>query len=303
MMWSTWCSTALVLGFAVPSTAIHAGNGTWSKVVDLPTPRSFTQSTTLQDGRVLVAGECPTGSSCRSTANSLATTVVYTPALNSWTPGESMNYARGFVGLVTLALKPSGKVLASLDPTSTAELYDPATSRRRCQWNFHADKHICNTRNTAHQERLSDGQADRNSRPSDQCPGADSTKSTVRDHLSGGDSAVCDLLSSSVWGLGMCLVGGRPLYTYRRPRSGQLPCPSTVGSRHHRGAHNSHDGSRSQHALTRLAAPGRVDRVHFEFEEHSESFLTCRHVTTSPHYLGGNAADNLTACGCEREWL
>ena len=90
--------------------------GTWSVTGSLHIPRFCHTATLLQNGKVLIAGNCESGNS----------TELYDPGSGTWQPTGSFNTIRGWV---TTTLLPNGKVLAvgGTGAGRAAELYDPIT--------------------------------------------------------------------------------------------------------------------------------------------------------------------------------
>lgn len=93
----------------------------WLATASMGTPRAYHAAVRLADGRVLVTGGTPTGYS----DGEVASTEIYDPDTQSWTPAGNMRKARSSHQAVVLA---SGKVLVvGGDYPVTAEVYDPAT--------------------------------------------------------------------------------------------------------------------------------------------------------------------------------
>lgn len=134
-------TTTLGIGLIVTATLILSGCGggggsstppatntsaTWIATGSLITGRADYTSTLLPNGKVLVTGGI-------GATNVLASSELYDPATATWSATSSLTTARyGH----TATLLPSGKVLVTggatalsfpLNPTNTAELYDPAT--------------------------------------------------------------------------------------------------------------------------------------------------------------------------------
>jgi len=112
----------------------HPSNGTWTSTGDLNVARAFHTATLLPNGQVLVTGgEGETNSYSGVVISSLSSAELYDPASGTWTmTANPMNSIRM---LHTATLLPSGQVLVvggyvnegSTPPTSSAELFDPAT--------------------------------------------------------------------------------------------------------------------------------------------------------------------------------
>ena len=105
------------------AAAWAAPQGTWSSTGSMSVGRFVFTATTLQNGKVLVAG------GATSTTNNTNTADLYDPATGTFTPTGSMHDAR--VGFAATRL-PDGRVLVEggVDNTmrvKTAEIYDPAT--------------------------------------------------------------------------------------------------------------------------------------------------------------------------------
>ena len=99
-----------------------APQGTWSSTGSMSVGRFVFTATTLQNGKVLVAG----GAASTTNTN---TADLYNPATGTFTPTGSMHEAR--VGFAATRL-PDGRVLVEggINNTmrvKTAEIYDPAT--------------------------------------------------------------------------------------------------------------------------------------------------------------------------------
>src|SRR5439155_10755155 len=112
--------TTLILSAAA---AWAAPQGTWSSTGSMSVGRLVFTSTTLQNGKVLVAGGYTPDNTNTNTAD------LYNPATGTFTPTGSMDDAR--VGFSATRL-PDGRVLVEggVDNTArvkTAEIYDPAT--------------------------------------------------------------------------------------------------------------------------------------------------------------------------------
>ncbi len=106
------------------------GTGTWAAVANaMSAERAYTGAAVLPNGKVLVAGgESIVGPS------TTASTDLYDPATNRFTPGPAMNFPRAGFGLVSL---PAGQPLViggffvtsgidNVDPK--AQLYNPSTN-------------------------------------------------------------------------------------------------------------------------------------------------------------------------------
>ena len=106
--------------------------GTWSPTGSLNTPRMNQSGAQFLDGRVVVSGGMPHGGGY--SGGGFDTAEIYDPATEVWTyTGNTMATGRrGFHSMTTL---PSGQVLVAGghvtsggDPTSSAELLDPAST-------------------------------------------------------------------------------------------------------------------------------------------------------------------------------
>lgn len=104
--------------------------GSWTATGTMVSSREAQTATLLANGKVLVAGGY-------RDFEALASAELYDPATRSWTATGSMNAARGYH---TATLLPDGKVLvaggrsnnsSTGGPSSTAELYDPASGSWR----------------------------------------------------------------------------------------------------------------------------------------------------------------------------
>ena len=120
-------TTAIVITtLALSAAAAWAGvnSGTWSQTGSMSIGRFSFTATTLQNGKVLVAGGDTPGEIITNTAE------LYDPTTGMFTPTGSMHAAR--VGFSATLLQ-NGKVLIeggasnSVEALNTAEIYDPAT--------------------------------------------------------------------------------------------------------------------------------------------------------------------------------
>jgi N-acetylneuraminic acid mutarotase len=131
---ATFFALTATFGVDAQDTACHENHyilpyagRVWLPTGDLNVPRSSHTATLLPDGRVLVAGG-------RNANAILGSAELYDPATGTWSITGGLNIARVDF---TATLLPSGKVLVAggisstappdSAPTSTAELYDPAT--------------------------------------------------------------------------------------------------------------------------------------------------------------------------------
>jgi mannan endo-1,4-beta-mannosidase len=112
-------------GANVAATRIYdPSSQTWSTAAPMLTARHLALATTLQDGRVLVAGGW-------SDMARLTSTEIYDPATDTWSPGTPM--AQGHV-YGTMTLLNDGRVLIVGGQTGAngsiagAEIYDPVTN-------------------------------------------------------------------------------------------------------------------------------------------------------------------------------
>jgi hypothetical protein len=103
--------------------------GTWRVTGPIVQPRVYQAGTLMLDGKVLVSGGF--GDTGNGNYGELAATEVYDPAtrIGTWRPTGSMVSSRFFHTMTPL---PNGQVLATSGlvgayPSSTAEVYDPAT--------------------------------------------------------------------------------------------------------------------------------------------------------------------------------
>jgi N-acetylneuraminic acid mutarotase len=100
--------------------------GAWTAVASMGVARQYHTATLLPDGRVLVAGGAD------ATTASVATSEVYDPVADTWTPTQ--NAMSSVRRLGSAALLPDGKVLVAggyaigFAGTSSADVYDPATN-------------------------------------------------------------------------------------------------------------------------------------------------------------------------------
>ncbi|MFT3766502.1 MAG: kelch repeat-containing protein [Minicystis sp.] len=101
-----------------------AASDSWTLTGPMVSPRGYHAITRLADGRVLVTG----GTTGYPDFISLATTEIYDPVTNAWSPAAPMNGARQSH---TATLLADGRVLVAggLDGSylASAEIYDPAT--------------------------------------------------------------------------------------------------------------------------------------------------------------------------------
>ena len=111
-----------------PLTVTGTTTGTWTAPAAMNSERLRQSATLLPNGQVLVAGGY-IGSSYSS--GTLATTEIYNPATDSWSPAASMTTARWAAGSTLL---PNGKVLVVGGggtnglALASAEIYDPAAN-------------------------------------------------------------------------------------------------------------------------------------------------------------------------------
>jgi N-acetylneuraminic acid mutarotase len=115
---------------AVGTTAVYdATTKTWSAAATMKVPRRLYTATTLDDGRVLVAGGI--SGSWQFPAPGLDAMEIYDPAHNTWTTGAAMNHGRWGHSAVLVGKKVlvaggftvrSGQSELALN---SAELYDP----------------------------------------------------------------------------------------------------------------------------------------------------------------------------------
>jgi N-acetylneuraminic acid mutarotase len=108
----------------------------WSAVHNsMSVSRQLPGMALLRDGKVLVVGGVSSGSTSGAPATTTATTDLYDPSTNSFSPGPDLAISRGNFGITTLA---DGRVLiaggvtlhgSSGAPTGDAEIYDPASNR------------------------------------------------------------------------------------------------------------------------------------------------------------------------------
>ena len=116
-------TAVIAITLILSATAWAAPQGTWSSTGSMSLGRFVFTATTLQNGKVLVAGGYTPDNTNTNTAD------LYSPATGTFTPTGSMNDAR--VGFAATRL-PDGRVLVEggVDNTmrvKTAEIYDPAT--------------------------------------------------------------------------------------------------------------------------------------------------------------------------------
>jgi N-acetylneuraminic acid mutarotase len=115
-----WARGLLLVGFGLLCLAIEPAQA--AQFVDaapLPAPRSSLAAVLMPSGKVFAIGG--------AAGTSRATTQMYDPAANVWTPAASMVFARN---ALTATVLPNGKVLAAAGfgagALKSAELYDPA---------------------------------------------------------------------------------------------------------------------------------------------------------------------------------
>ncbi len=140
-----------------PTTEIYdPATDRWTQGVSLGTPRAYHSATLLSDGRVLIVGGL-TATAAESTPTPLATTELYDPRTNSWSPGGVLATGRALHAAVRL---PNGEVIAIGGNTSAVynapaiaevERYNPATN----QWR--AGRSLPTTDNLAAATLLADG--------------------------------------------------------------------------------------------------------------------------------------------------
>ena len=104
------CSGVTGADLYTPST------GTWQAAANMNIAREYAAAAVLPDGTVLVAG----GYNGVTALGTLASTEIYQPATNTWTPGPDMNQHRQ--GHTATLLK-NGQVLVAGGAGATAELY------------------------------------------------------------------------------------------------------------------------------------------------------------------------------------
>ena len=147
------CQDQCSSGVNLTSAEVYYPNtGRWKQTGSLHEPRIFQTATRLRDGRVLVAGGCPTATCTRV----LASAEIYDPRTGTWAVTGSMHEPRD---AQTATLLPSGQVLVAggvaagtcgAGPTCTtllasAELYDPRTGA----WTLTQSLHDARDRHTA----------------------------------------------------------------------------------------------------------------------------------------------------------
>ena len=96
---------------------------TWSSASPMSTIRFLHTATLLKDGRVLVTG----GANDELGGQASATTEIYDPASNTWTPGPPMANAR-YEHTATLLTDGSVLVAGGYGGNGTAERYDPLSN-------------------------------------------------------------------------------------------------------------------------------------------------------------------------------
>ena len=115
-------------GGIVAADLYNPSSGTWQAAANMNFPREAPASVVLPNGTVLMTG----GYEGITPTPYLASTEIYQPATNTWTPGPDMNQGRGNH---TATLLPDGQVLVAggyaAQPegsiSATAELYSPGT--------------------------------------------------------------------------------------------------------------------------------------------------------------------------------
>jgi hypothetical protein len=115
-------------GGIVAADLYNPSSGTWQAAANMNFPREGAASVVLPNGTVLMTG----GYEGITPTPYLASTEIYQPATNTWTPGPDMNQGRGNH---TATLLPDGQVLvaggyaaqAEGSVLATAELYSPGT--------------------------------------------------------------------------------------------------------------------------------------------------------------------------------
>ena len=115
-------------GGIVAADLYNPSSGTWQAAANMNFPREAPASVVLPNGTVLMTG----GYEGITPTPYLASTEIYQPATNTWTPGPDMNQGRGNH---TATLLPDGQVLVAggyaAQPEgsilATAELYSPGT--------------------------------------------------------------------------------------------------------------------------------------------------------------------------------
>jgi len=116
-------------GGIVAADLYDPSSGTWQAAANMNFPREAPASVVLPDGAVLMTG----GYEGITPTPYLASTEIYQPVTNTWTPGPDMNQGRGNQ---TATLLPDGRVLVAggyaAQPEgsvlATAELYSPGTT-------------------------------------------------------------------------------------------------------------------------------------------------------------------------------
>jgi N-acetylneuraminic acid mutarotase len=135
-------------GGAVPSADLYDPGlpkpaGTWSATASMSSGRDDATATLLPNGKVLVVGGTPPGST-----SPIASAELYDPASGTWTSAGSMVTPR--VGQTATLLKDglvlvAGGFASSHSPVASAELYDPATN----MWSPAADMSVAREWHTA----------------------------------------------------------------------------------------------------------------------------------------------------------
>ena len=116
--------TLIIATLILSAAAVWAApQATWSSTGSMSVGRFVFTATTLQNGKVLVAGGATPDNTNTNTAD------LYNPATGTFTPTSSMHDAR--VGFAATRL-PDGRVLVeggvnNTARVKTAEIYDPAT--------------------------------------------------------------------------------------------------------------------------------------------------------------------------------
>ena len=100
---------------AVPPAVAQAAPNAWRSAPDMPGPHLGAATTTLHDGRVLIIGGNPGGTSVDA----------YSPSSDSWSTLAALGTARAGALAVTLT---SGKILVASGSPTSAEVFDPAAN-------------------------------------------------------------------------------------------------------------------------------------------------------------------------------
>lgn len=113
-------------GGLVAADLYNPSSGTWQAAANMNAPRMAAASVVLPDGTVLMTG----GYTGITPTPFLASTEIYQPGTNTWTPGPNMAQGRE---QQTATLLPDGQVLVAGGDNqdgvlATAELYSPGTT-------------------------------------------------------------------------------------------------------------------------------------------------------------------------------